>query len=373
LTLNQWTHLVGTYDGKYQRLYVNGSQVAQQAQNSLIQQSTGVLRIGGNSLWSEFFNGYIDEVRIYNRALTPAEVSYNMVTAVSVSNPSQFIMGDKTIEPGLAYKPQGTAQAYQAKAEKTGVVTSVQVYLDAGSTATELVAGIYKDSSGHPGALVAQGTLSLLKSGAWNSVPIPVASVTAAQPYWIAVLGSKGQIGFRNVIGSATSLIETSASTKLTTLPGTWTRSTIQANSAMSLYGLGYASGGGTVNLALNKPAVASSIENSTLPVTAAFDGNATTRWSSAFFDPQWIYVDLGANYTVNRVKLTWQNSYAKAFKIQASNDAVTWVDIYSTATGSGGIQDLTVTPTTARYIRMYGTVRAFTWGYSLFEMEVYG
>ena len=132
-------------------------------------------------------------------------------------------------------------------------------------------------------------------------------------------------------------------------------------------------SGGGTVNLALNKPVVASSIEKSTLPAAAAFDGNATTRWSSAFSDPQWIYVDLGANYTVNRVKLTWERAYAKAFKIQASNDAVTWVDIYGTTTGLGGIQDLTVTPTAARYIRMYSTVRAFTFGYSLFEMEVYG
>jgi len=163
-----------------------------------------------------------------------------MVTAVSVSTPSQFIMGDKTIEPGFAYKPQGTAQAYQAKPEKTGVVTSVQVYLDAGSTATQLVAGIYKDNNGHPGALVAQGTLNVLKSGAWNSVPIPVVPVIAAQPYWIAVLGSKGQVGLRNITGSAASLIETSASTTLTTLPVTWTRSTIQANSAMSAYGLGY-------------------------------------------------------------------------------------------------------------------------------------
>ena len=132
-------------------------------------------------------------------------------------------------------------------------------------------------------------------------------------------------------------------------------------------------SGGAAVNLALNKPAVASSIQNSTLPAAAAFDGNATTRWSTAFSDPQWIYVDLGANYTVNRVKLTWEAAYAKAFKIQASNDAVTWVDIYSTATGSGRIQDLTVTQTTARYLRMYGTVRAIIYGYSLFEMEVYG
>ena len=240
LPIKRWTHLVATYDGQYQRLYVNGVEVANKKQNSLIQQSSGVLRIGGNSVWNEFFQGYIDEVRIYNRALTPAEVSYNMATAVSVSNPPQFIMGDQTVEPGLAYKPQGTAQAYQVKAEKTGVVTTVQVYLDAGSTATELVAGIYKDSNGHPGTLVAQGKLSLLKSGAWNSVSIPVVPVTASQPYWIAVLGSKGQVGFRNIIGSATGLIETSASTRLTKLPGTWTQSTIQANSAMSVYGLGY-------------------------------------------------------------------------------------------------------------------------------------
>ncbi len=240
LSPSKWWHLVGTYDGQNQRLYVNGTQVAVKAQSGVILTSTGALRIGGDNIWDEFFQGYIDEVRIYNRALTPAEVSYNMVTAVSVSNPPQFIMGDKTVEPGLAYIPQGTAKAYQSTPQKTGVVTTVQVFLDAGSTATELVAGIYTDNKGHPGTLVAQGKLSLLKSGAWNSVPIPIVSVTAAQHYWIAVLGSKGQVGFRNITGSAADLIETSASTKLTTLPSTWTRSTIQANSAMSVYGLGY-------------------------------------------------------------------------------------------------------------------------------------
>jgi hypothetical protein len=36
--------------------------------------STGSLRIGGNSLWGEYFQGCIDEVRIYNRALTPADI-----------------------------------------------------------------------------------------------------------------------------------------------------------------------------------------------------------------------------------------------------------------------------------------------------------
>jgi PKD repeat protein len=240
LLVNKWTHLVVTYDGQYQRLYVNGSQVAVQAQNTLIQPSTGMLRIGGNSIWGEYFKGYIDEVRIYKRALTVAEVNYNLTTAVSVSNPVKFVMGDKTLEPWVDYKQQGIAEAFQTTPQKTGVVTTVQVYLDASSTATELVAGIYKNTNGHPGALVAQGKLSTLKPGAWNLVPIPVASVTAAQPYWVAILGSKGQIGFLDRIGSGTGLMEASTSSTLTTLPSTWAGTAYQINSAMSVFGLGY-------------------------------------------------------------------------------------------------------------------------------------
>ena len=34
----------------------------------------GVLKIGGNAIWGEWFNGLIDEVRIYNRALTAAQI-----------------------------------------------------------------------------------------------------------------------------------------------------------------------------------------------------------------------------------------------------------------------------------------------------------
>jgi hypothetical protein len=208
--------------------------------NGQIQQSTGALHIGGNSLWGEFFKGYIDEVRIYNRALTVTEVNYNLQTAISVSNPSQFVMGDKTLEPLVDVQPQGVAQAYQTTPLNTGVITTVQVYLDVSSTATELVAGIYTNTNGHPGNLVAQGKISTLKPGAWNSVPIPVVSVTAAQPYWISILGSNGQIGFLDRIGSGTGLMETSTSKRLTTLHSTWRGSAYTTNSTMSVYGKGY-------------------------------------------------------------------------------------------------------------------------------------
>jgi PKD repeat protein len=240
LQLNQWTHIVTTYDGLYQRLYIGGKEVAKSKINGQIQQSTGALHIGGNSLWGEFFKGYIDEVRIYNRALTVDEVNYNLQTAISVSNPSQFVMGDKTLEPWVDFKPQGVAQAYQTTPPKTGVITTVQVYLDVRSTATELVAGIYNDTNGHPGTLVAQGKLSTLKPGAWNSVPIPVISVTAAQPYWIVILGSKGQIRYLDRVGSGKGLMETSTSRTLTSLPSKWQGSAYKTNSTMSVYGKGY-------------------------------------------------------------------------------------------------------------------------------------
>lgn len=86
LPLNQWTHLVGTYDGQYQRLYANGVEVANRPQTGLIPASNGVLRIGGSGLWGEYFNGKIDELRIYNRALTATEVKTNLASPVSASS-----------------------------------------------------------------------------------------------------------------------------------------------------------------------------------------------------------------------------------------------------------------------------------------------
>jgi Domain of unknown function (DUF1996)/F5/8 type C domain len=135
--------------------------------------------------------------------------------------------------------------------------------------------------------------------------------------------------------------------------------------------GLGNAQAADTL-LSYNKPATASSLENVGTPAAAAVDNNPATRWSSLFADPQWLQVDLGAPANISQVVLQWEAAYATGFKIQVSNDAVAWTDIYSTTTGPGGTQTLTVTGT-GRYVRMYGTVRANGYGYSLWEFKVYG
>jgi len=126
-------------------------------------------------------------------------------------------------------------------------------------------------------------------------------------------------------------------------------------------------------NLALNKAVTVSSTENTSTPGSAAVDGNTGTRWSSAYSDPQWIRVDLGATYTVNHVKLNWEAAYGKSYQIQVSSDGSTWKTIYGTTTGDGGIDDITNIAGTGRYVRMNGTQRGTVYGYSLWEFEVYG
>jgi hypothetical protein len=78
LPLNTWTHLAGTFDGTTLRLYVNGTQVATRTLSGTIVTSTDILAIGGNTIWGEYFQGRIDEVRIYNRALSPAQIQTDM-------------------------------------------------------------------------------------------------------------------------------------------------------------------------------------------------------------------------------------------------------------------------------------------------------
>jgi len=127
------------------------------------------------------------------------------------------------------------------------------------------------------------------------------------------------------------------------------------------------------VNLALGKTAVAST-NYSGLPALNATDGNAGSRWSSQFSNNEWIYVDLGSVYTINRVVLRWETAYGRGYKLQVSSNASTWSDVYSTATGDGGVDDITLaSPGSGRYVRMLGTQRATTFGYSLYEFEVYG
>lgn len=126
-------------------------------------------------------------------------------------------------------------------------------------------------------------------------------------------------------------------------------------------------------NVAAKKSAVASSDYNATLAASKAVDTKTTTRWASKnSSSAEWIYVDLAQRYTITRVRLQWDAGYAKAYKVQISNDAQTWTDAYTTTTGNGDVDDLVGLSGVGRYVRVLCTARAGSWVYSLREIEIY-
>nr|WP_258398270.1 discoidin domain-containing protein [Micromonospora noduli] len=126
--------------------------------------------------------------------------------------------------------------------------------------------------------------------------------------------------------------------------------------------------------LSRGRPVTTSSVEPGSTHVAGnAVDGNTATRWGSAYADPQWISVDLGVSRTLDRVRLTWEAAYARAYQIQVSPDNVTWSTVHTTTTGDGGVDDIAISAT-GRYLRVQGTQRALpAYGYSLWELEVHG
>jgi hypothetical protein len=128
-----------------------------------------------------------------------------------------------------------------------------------------------------------------------------------------------------------------------------------------------------TANLAWHKPAAASTSYPG-FAASNATDGNLGSRWSSLFSDNEWIYVDLGSVYTINLVVLRWERAYGRGYQIQVSGDAAAWSEVYRTTTGDGGVDVISLSsPALGRYLRVLGTQRATAYGYSLYELEVYG
>lgn len=119
-------------------------------------------------------------------------------------------------------------------------------------------------------------------------------------------------------------------------------------------------------NLASNKQTKVSGIEaseNSKYADYKAVDGRDDTYWSSAHSDPQWLSVDLGGSYEINRVGLNWNWEYAKAYDIKVSDDAKSWKTVYSESKGNGRDDTADFNPVKARYVKLECTERPFPVG----------
>ncbi len=126
-------------------------------------------------------------------------------------------------------------------------------------------------------------------------------------------------------------------------------------------------------NIAVNKKIFASSGVKS-YAAGSAVDGNMGTRWGSEYSDPQWIYADMGAMYKINIIDIQWEYAYGKKYIVQKSDNAADWVDVCEIKDNNRTENRIYFdAPFTARYVRIYGKERGTDWGYSIWELKIYG
>lgn len=128
-----------------------------------------------------------------------------------------------------------------------------------------------------------------------------------------------------------------------------------------------------SVNLALG----ASTTASDGTAAASATDGNLSSRWiadRTGSPDSSWLQVDLGSVQQIGAVRLFWEASYAKKYKIQVSADGSGWTDAYTTpGSGSDGESDLIAIDANARFVRMQTVARALSsYGVSVWEFEVF-
>jgi hypothetical protein len=157
------------------------------------------------------------------------------LTVTPATRPVLF--GDQAIETNLDSDSRGMAEAFQTTATANGTLSSLTVYLDSTSTATQVYIGLYADNGGHSGALLSQGTSTQLTKGSWNVISTSGIPITSGTKYWIAILGTTSGTPFFRDRHNGACKSETSQQTTLAALPAAWITGTVYADCPISAYG----------------------------------------------------------------------------------------------------------------------------------------
>lgn len=332
--LNEWVHLVLTSDESGTELYVDG----------LLTDSLAAripLPLGGIG-GRRSFGGTIDNLEIYAEALSSTEVGelYGaylpdvavgrpaVASSVKNNNPDRVagkaVDGDSTTRWGSEYNDAewlqiDLGQTYDITSVQLnweaayGLAYSIQVSDDAASWTT-----IYTTNSG-------DGGVDELKGLSGSGRYVRMLGIDRGTSWGYSLWDF-------NVYGTPTDLAQA----------GTATASSIKNN-------------------------------NPDRVPQKAIDGSSTTRWGSEYADPQWLQIDLGHSVEITGVRLNWETAYGASYSIQVSNDGTAWTTLYTTTTGDGGVDEITGLSGSGQYIRMYGTARGTSYGYSLWDFNVYG
>jgi hypothetical protein len=114
------------------------------------------------------------------------------------TRPTRALLGDTAVESQHRALIAGRSEAFRLHAHASGLAGRLRLYVDARSTATRVVVGLYRDLHGRPGALLATSSIPSPRRGAWNTVTLLRGPrLVASNPYWLTVLGEGGTLRYR--------------------------------------------------------------------------------------------------------------------------------------------------------------------------------
>jgi hypothetical protein len=234
------------------------------------------------------------------RVVVTAANSYGKGSATSASTPPVtasggtapvLLVGNATVASLADNDSAGLAEAFRFTASAAGSAQDAWIYVDSGSTATGVNLGLYADNGGQPGSLLASGITSAPSAGSWNEITLKSApSLTSGTTYWIGVLGTGGQLNFRDVDPGSGNCSQNSSQTTLTSMSSTWNPGTAWTTCSISAYVAGTSGGGNAPASPPSAPAntalptiTGQTVQGSTLAAT-----NGTWNGSPTSYSYQW-------------------------------------------------------------------------------------
>ncbi|HMJ34003.1 MAG TPA: LamG-like jellyroll fold domain-containing protein [Baekduia sp.] len=211
--LNAWTHLATTYDGATLKMYVNGTLASSKAVTGSMPNSAGALRFGGNNVWGEYFSGRLDELRLYSRALTQAQIQSDMTAPVTCSGaPPAPVLS--TSPASLSFSATSGAADPASKTINVTNTGGGTLSYTVGDDQPWLSASPVSGSA--PGTITVSASVSGLAAGTYtanvtvtasgaNGSPktIPVTLTVAAAPAAPTLTTSPSSLAFSGVSGAA--------------------------------------------------------------------------------------------------------------------------------------------------------------------------
>ena len=136
-------------------------------------------------------------------------------------------------------------------------------------------------------------------------------------------------------------------------------------------------SAGSSENLSLEATATSNSVEVDTYPPEAAIDGDSTTRFASAYNDPEWWMVDFGEVKKVGAAIIYFEAAYSTEFYFEVSTDGENWTEVARVTDNGTSGADVPVEVRfngqhDAQFVRYTGVSRGTTYGHSFWELELY-